>query len=194
MAKKKKMIFGANEKPNDSLQNVSNYSAPQTNYPITFGKGAWSEDVFTTILTKDDSKIRFVYEVNDTSSGAIFVGNKLASSKVLDIKTNETDNSSTSEVTVKYIDINGSIKETKFGVVDPSLFEGLEVRVESLENWAKDTIITSPDNGALTITPENNADGFNKYQIKVNVNNEIDDISILNNKITISQYTLESIP
>jgi hypothetical protein len=87
MARKKQTIFGAGEK-GQNLNDVSNFSGPTTGYPITFGKGAWESGVFETIAETNDNKIRFVWNADNTNSGAIYAGNQLVSSKILDITTN----------------------------------------------------------------------------------------------------------
>ena len=82
-------LYGAGEAPAENLNNVQPYSAPVTgSYPITFGKGEWVDDsTLQAIVAKgnDDVKIRFVFGVGNTDSGAIYVGNTLASSTVLDV-------------------------------------------------------------------------------------------------------------
>jgi len=47
-----------------------------------------------------DSKVRFIWSAGNTVSGAIFAGNKLVSSKILDI---QTSGDPATEVTVTYI-------------------------------------------------------------------------------------------
>ena len=193
MAKKKKMVFGANEKATENLKNTKDYSAPQEGYPITFGKGEWTDDVFATIAAKDDedAKIRFIWKVDGTDSGAIYAGNQLVSSKILDISTNATTDEPATEVTVKFIGSDSTIQETKFGIVDSENLEALEERVQTLETWAESgDIITGTERGAVTVTPSN--DLLPKYTISVNVDG--DDVSILDdNKIAVSKYFIEKV-
>ena len=79
-----KNLYGANEAV--ALNDASTAVEPN----ITFGKGAFDESTVVAITEKDDSdsKIRFVYG-GEGGSGLIFAGNKLVSSKILDITTNE---------------------------------------------------------------------------------------------------------
>ena len=193
MAKKKKMVFGANEKATENLKNTTDYSAPQEGYPITFGRGEWTDGVFATIAAKDDedAKIRFIWKVDGTDSGAIYAGNQLVSSKILDITTNATADEPATEVTVKFIGSDSTIQETKFGVVDPESLGALEERVQALETWAKSgDIITGTEGGAVTVTPSDEQPA--KYTISVNVDG--DDVSILDdNKITVSKYFIEKV-
>ena len=194
MARKKQTIFGAGEK-GQNLNDVSNFSAPTAGYPITFGKGAWDTSVFVKIIAENDNKVRFVWNVDNTNSGAIYAGDQLVSSKILDITTNAQNDVPATEVTVKFIDTDGTIKETSFGVIDASTLGELETRVKALEDWAKGKngeILTSTEGGAITVVPENGADGFQRYDIKVNVDDsETSDVSIMDNKITISKYKVE---
>ena len=191
MARKKKMVFGANEKASNNLINTTDYTEPQVGYPITFGKGEWEDGVFATIAAKDneDAKIRFIWKVDGTDSGAIYAGNKLVSSKILDITTNATADEPATEVTVKFIGSDSTIQETKFGVVDPENLGALEERVIALEDWGKSDVITGAEGGAVTVTPSN--EELSTYTIGVNV--EGTDVSIVEDKITVSKYFIEKI-
>lgn len=104
-------LYGAGEAPANNLGTVQDYSAPVTgSYPITFGKGEWIDDsTLQAIVAKDenDAKIRFVYGVGNTGSGAIYVGNTLASSKVLDV--NVSTEGVVTTVTVTYIGTDSTV-------------------------------------------------------------------------------------
>ena len=198
MAKKKKMVFGANEKATENLKNTTDYSAPQnSSYPITFGKGEWTDGVFATIAEKgdNDSKIRFVYDVSTTNSGAIYAGNKLVSSKILDLVTNASDGKAADEVIVKFIGDDNEIQETKFNIVDPSTFELLKEQVEALQDWALDDILVNKEgNGAIDVSQISGDDEFKQYAIGVNVDDSsVSDISIVNNALTVSKYKIEKV-
>lgn len=150
-----KKLYGANEAT--ALKDASTYapSADELKNRLTFGKGAFNEAQVVAITEKPDTdeKIRFVQETTESgNSGLIFVGNKLASSKILDIATDaevtrtyETDNEGNSiwvetvtspatKVTVKWFgsqfddvaktDIVG-VHETTFDVIDASTVESM---------------------------------------------------------------------
>lgn len=80
------MTYGANEA---TMLTTSPLNVEGTN--LHFGVGQWAEGVLEKIVAKDptDSKMRLVYDIDGTQSGAVFAGNKLVSSKILDITTNE---------------------------------------------------------------------------------------------------------
>ena len=104
-------LYGAGEAPANNLGTVQDYSAPVTgSYPITFGKGEWINDAtLQAIVAKDenDAKIRFVYGIGNTGSGAIYVGNTLARSKVLDV--NVSTEGVVTTVTVTYIGTDATV-------------------------------------------------------------------------------------
>ena len=81
----KNMVYGANE-----ATSLTDKVAPITGTNVHFGSGAFAEDKVVAIATaaQSDSKVRFVYDAAG-DSGMVFVGNQLASSKILDITTNE---------------------------------------------------------------------------------------------------------
>lgn len=58
---------------------------------IKFGKGEGTAATLVGITDKGaaDTKVRFVYDVDGMGTGAVFAGNKLVSSKILDIKSDE---------------------------------------------------------------------------------------------------------
>lgn len=81
----KNMVYGANE-----ATSLTDKVTPITGTNVHFGSGAFAEDKVVAIATaaKSDSKVRFVYDAAG-DSGMVFVGNQLASSKILDITTNK---------------------------------------------------------------------------------------------------------
>ena len=81
----KNMIYGANE-----ATSLTDKVAAITGTNVHFGSGAFAEDRVVAIATaaESDSKVRFVYDAAG-DSGMVFVGNQLASSKILDITTNK---------------------------------------------------------------------------------------------------------
>lgn len=182
-------LYGAGEAPANNLGTVQDYSAPVTgSYPITFGKGEWIDDsTLQAIVAKsdDDVKIRFVYGIGDTGSGAIYVGNTLASSKVLNVSVNEDGVVTT--VTVTYIGNDATVQDLSFQITDPE-------SVEKIEDFLKDEIITTdPSTGGVTVTTaEDPSTGFNTYEITVNTDG--DTIDIVNNQLTGAKYRLDKVP
>lgn len=182
-------LYGAGEAPAENLNNVTPYSAPVTgSYPITFGKGEWIDDsTLQAIVAKDDNdvKIRFVYGVGNTDSGAIYVGNKLSSSKVLDVAVDTVGVVTT--VTVTYIDSNATVQEASFSVTDPEA-------VEKIEDFLQSQIITSDaSTGAITVIPTaDTSTGFNTYEISVNTDG--DTIDVVNNELATIKYRLDKVP
>lgn len=81
----KNMVYGANE-----ATSLTDKVTPITGTNVHFGSGKFVEDTVVGIATapESDAKVRFVYGANG-GSGMVFVGNKLASSKILDITTNK---------------------------------------------------------------------------------------------------------
>lgn len=182
-------LYGAGEAPAENLGNVTAYSAPVTgSYPITFGKGEWVDDsTLQAIVAKsdDDVKIRFVYGVGHTDSGAIYVGNTLASSKVLDVAVSTEGVVTT--VTVTYIDSNATVQEATFSITDPEA-------VEKIEEFLQTPIITSDaSNGGITVTPTADpSTGFNTYEITVNTDGNT--IDVVNNELATVTYRLDKVP
>ena len=81
----KNMVYGANE-----ATSLTDKVTPITGTNVHFGSGAFEEQKVVGIATaaESDSKVRFVYDAAG-DSGMVFVGNQLASSKILDITTNK---------------------------------------------------------------------------------------------------------
>ena len=188
MAKNKKMLFGSGENGSSDLTTNISYATPGEGYPITFGKGPWEDNTLKTIGEKDEKKkkIRFVYAIDGTTSGAIYAGPNLVSSAILSITTNATATTAASEVIVKYIDENNEIAETTFNIVDPETFEELNEKFDELKEWAQSEIIKEAENGAITVTPGN--DTFSTYELGVNVDN--DDVVVVDDKISVSKYQI----
>lgn len=82
----KNMVYGANEATSltDKVATIT------TGKNIHFGSGVFEEQKVVAIATaaESDAKVRFVYDAAG-DSGMVFVGNQLASSKILDITTNK---------------------------------------------------------------------------------------------------------
>lgn len=130
-------IYGANE-----AVELTKDASILEGQNLHFGQGAGTEDVLVTIAGKadDDAKVRFVYGIDNTQSGAVFVGNQLVSSKILDITTNEVSEpiwnggvlegyeviTPATKVTVKWFgkvesadgSVHVGINETVFDIID----------------------------------------------------------------------------
>lgn len=80
------MVYGANE-ATSLTDKVADFTKGKN---IHFGSGAFEEQKVVAIATaaESDAKVRFVYDATG-DSGMVFVGNQLASSKILDITTNK---------------------------------------------------------------------------------------------------------
>lgn len=108
----KNMVYGANE-----ATSLTNKVAPITGTHVHFGSGAFEEQKVVGIATaaESDSKVRFVYGANG-GSGMVFVGNKLASSKILDITTNEVSKKHFDPSTGDYVESTTEKVATKVTV------------------------------------------------------------------------------
>lgn len=95
----KNMVYGANE-----ATSLTDKVATITGTNVHFGSGAFAEDKVVGIATADksDAKVRFVYDAAG-DSGMVFVGNQLASSKILDITTNMVAKKHFDETTGDYV-------------------------------------------------------------------------------------------
>lgn len=97
----KNMVYGANEATSltDKVATIT------TGKNIHFGSGAFAEDKVVAIATaaESDAKVRFVYDAAG-DSGMVFVGNQLASSKILDITTNMVAKKHFDETTGDYVE------------------------------------------------------------------------------------------
>lgn len=182
-------LYGAGEAPAENLGNVTAYSAPVTgSYPITFGKGEWVDNsTLQAIVAKDDNdvKIRFVYGVGNTDSGAIYVGNTLASSKVLDVTVDTVDMVTT--VTVTYIGSDATVQQATFSITDPESVQKIEEFLQA------ETITADTTSSGLTVTPTADPEtGFNTYEITVNTDGET--IDVVNNELATVKYRLDKVP
>lgn len=98
----KTMVYGANE-ATTLTGKVADAKIVES--PLKFGVGSGDSAVLAGIAAKTDtdSKLRFV-SVND--SGIIFAGNKVVSSKILDITTNRVAAKRFDETTGEYVESN----------------------------------------------------------------------------------------
>lgn len=174
MARKKKVLFGANENPTNDL-NSNAYMAAEPGFPIQFGQGEYTDGVFESIKSKEDSKLRFVYGA-EGGSGAIFLGKDLVSSKILNIEKEDVD-AGTTTIVVTFIGTSGAVETLDFSVVNPEQLD----RIAQLEEWAAGTVVEEAENGAITVTPSND-NLFPTYKLGVNVDDET--IKIVDDKLT----------
>lgn len=109
----KNMVYGANEATSltDKVATIT------TGKNIHFGSGAFEEQKVVAIATaaESDAKVRFVYDAAG-GSGMVFVGNQLASSKILDITTNKVPKKLFNPSTGKYTDSTTEKVATKVTV------------------------------------------------------------------------------
>ena len=195
MARKKNMVLGAGEAPNEQISTNSPVvlGVPES-FPVTFGKGEFTSEFLGTIKDKTDSKIRLVYDFKDendvnTKSGAVYVGNKLVSSKVLDVTKTETE--SGTKLTVTFINADEDKVDTiEFDIVDSEALGELDEKVEALETYAKDTNIEN--GGAITVDVSGGEDDFKQYTLSVNTDQE--NIDIVDDKLTVSEYKIVKVP
>lgn len=109
----KNMVYGANEATSltDKVATIT------TGKNIHFGSGAFAEDKVVAIATaaESDAKVRFVYDAAG-DSGMVFVGNQLASSKILDITTNKVAKKHFDPATGDYVESTTEKVATKVTV------------------------------------------------------------------------------
>lgn len=109
----KNMVYGANEATSltDKVATIT------TGKNIHFGSGAFAEDKVVAIATapESDAKVRFVYDAAG-DSGMVFVGNQLASSKILDITTNKVAKKHFDPATGNYVESTTEKVATKVTV------------------------------------------------------------------------------
>lgn len=109
----KNMVYGANE-ATSLTDKVADFTKGKN---IHFGSGAFEEQKVVTIATaaESDAKVRFVYDATG-DSGMVFVGNQLASSKILDITTNKVAKKHFDPTTGDYVESTTEKVATKVTV------------------------------------------------------------------------------
>lgn len=109
----KNMVYGANE-ATSLTDKVADFTKGKN---IHFGSGAFAEDKVVAIATaaESDAKVRFVYDATG-DSGMVFVGNQLASSKILDITTNKVAKKHFDPTTGDYVESTTEKVATKVTV------------------------------------------------------------------------------
>lgn len=109
----KNMVYGANE-ATSLTDKVADFTKGKN---IHFGSGVFEEQKVVAIATapESDAKVRFVYDATG-DSGMVFVGNKLASSKILDITTNKVAKKHFNPETGNYVESTTEKVATKVTV------------------------------------------------------------------------------
>ena len=109
----KNMVYGANE-ATSLTDKVADFTKGKN---IHFGSGAFEEQKVVAIATaaESDAKVRFVYDATG-DSGMVFVGNQLASSKILDITTNKVAKKHFDPTTGDYVESTTEKVATKVTV------------------------------------------------------------------------------
>lgn len=109
----KNIVYGANE-TTSLTDKVADFTKGKN---IHFGSGAFEEQKVVAIATapESDAKVRFVYDATG-DSGMVFVGNQLASSKILDITTNKVAKKHFNPETGNYVESTTEKVATKVTV------------------------------------------------------------------------------
>lgn len=176
-----KILYGAGEAGNN-LDGMTTYSAG-SGYPISFGRGQWSNGVLETISANDDDKVRFVWDVDGKKSGAVYVGQHLVSSKIIDVSTSKLGE--VTDLTFKYIKEDGTIDTMSVSITTPT-------EIEDMQEFLRSTLITADTGSAITVTQTTNAQGFISYKLNVNVDD--DTVKVIDNELAVATYTLEQVP
>lgn len=190
----KNMVFGANEATNITNEPKS-VTPAEAIAALKFGKGAYDLTKLTGL--SEDGKVRFVYDAETSvtgGSGMVYVGDKLVSSRILDVtpvatpmqvynkETGVLEPSDTAtaveSVKVKYVDTDNSIKETTVTLIDRASVEEMIKVVTGDTSIALETVtdhLTDPstllnaENGAVTVTVSTDpSTGFVSHTVKVN--------------------------
>lgn len=128
----KNMVYGANE-ATSLTDKVADFTKGKN---IHFGSGAFEEQKVVAIATaaESDAKVRFVYDaIGD--SGMVFVGNQLASSKILDITTNKVAKKHFNPETGNYVESTTEKVATKVTVTWFGSQEDPKDNVVKTQTW-----------------------------------------------------------
>lgn len=144
----KNMVYGANEATSltDKVATIT------TGKNIHFGSGAFEEQKVVAIATaaESDAKVRFVYDAAG-GSGMVFVGNQLASSKILDITTNKVAKKHFDPETGKYTDSTTEKVATKVTVKWFGSQEDPEDNKVKTQTWTTEFDVIDTDTVASMI-------------------------------------------
>lgn len=128
----KNMVYGANE-ATSLTDKVADFTKGKN---IHFGSGAFEEQKVVAIATaaESDAKVRFVYDATG-DSGMVFVGNQLASSKILDITTNKVAKKHFDPETGNYVESTTEKVATKVTVTWFGSQEDPKDNVVKTQTW-----------------------------------------------------------
>ena len=126
------MVYGANE-ATSLTDKVADFTKGKN---IHFGSGAFEEQKVVAIATaaESDAKVRFVYDATG-DSGMVFVGNQLASSKILDITTNKVAKKHFDPETGNYVESTTEKVATKVTVTWFGSQEDPKDNVVKTQTW-----------------------------------------------------------
>lgn len=128
----KNMVYGANE-ATSLTDKIADFTKGKN---IHFGSGAFEEQKVVAIATaaESDAKVRFVYDATG-DSGMVFVGNQLASSKILDITTNKVAKKHFDPETGNYVESTTEKVATKVTVTWFGSQEDPKDNVVKTQTW-----------------------------------------------------------
>ena len=128
----KNMVYGANE-ATSLTDKVADFTKGKN---IHFGSGAFEEQKVVALATaaESDAKVRFVYDATG-DSGMVFVGNQLASSKILDITTNKVAKKHFDPETGNYVESTTEKVATKVTVTWFGSQEDPKDNVVKTQTW-----------------------------------------------------------
>ena len=144
----KNMVYGANE-ATSLTDKVADFTKGKN---IHFGSGAFEEQKVVAIATaaESDAKVRFVYDATG-DSGMVFVGNQLASSKILDITTNKVAKKHFDPTTGDYVESTTEKVATKVTVTWFSSQEDPKDNKVKTQTWTTEFDVIDTDTVASMI-------------------------------------------
>lgn len=144
----KNMVYGANE-ATSLTDKVADFTKGKN---IHFGSGAFEEQKVVAIATaaESDAKVRFVYDATG-DSGMVFVGNQLASSKILDITTNKVAKKHFDPTTGDYVESTTEKVATKVTVTWFGSQEDPKDNVVKTQTWTTEFDVIDTDTVASMI-------------------------------------------
>lgn len=219
----KNMVFGANEATNITNKPKS-VTPAEAIAALKFGKGAYDSTKLNGL--SEDGKVRFVYDAKTSvtgGSGMVYVGDKLVSSRILDVtpvdtsmyvynkETGVLERSDTAtaveSVKVKYVDTKNSIKETTVTLIDRASVEEMikvvtgdtSIALETVtDHLADPSTLLNAKNGAVTVTASTDpSTGFVSHTVKVNTaETKVADhevIKVVDDKVAVATYAVQKV-
>lgn len=154
-------------------ENTYNVYGAKVGKEVKFAFGT-VEKAFSAITT--DGTIAFGLD-STNGFGAIYAHGQLASSKILDASiSDQTDASYGKTLTIKYVE-DGVVKSATLNVIDEEsvkiLIEGLNTeldgRLDTLEDFAKSSVISSTDKSVKITETVAEDSSFKTYDVSVNI-------------------------